>query len=106
MKTSTVIYKGDLRCQLTHERSAQSFITDAPPDNQGKGEAFSPTDLLSTSLAACMFTIMGIYARNKGISIEGSEAIVTKRMSAEAPRRVAGIEIEFIIKLKGGDAHI
>lgn len=105
MSTSIVTYNGELRCELTHVKSSQTFITDAPTDNQGKGEAFSPTDLLATSLAACMFTIMGIYAKTSGIFIDGSKARVLKKMSTEPPRRVVGIEIEFDILLRNGNAN-
>jgi len=100
METSKVVYFGELRCELTHNKSNQKLNTDAPTDNNGKGEAFSPTDLLATSLAACMFTIMGIYANNHKIMIDGSDASVKKIMSKEPPRRVVGIEVHFKIKLQ------
>ncbi len=90
--TASVVYKGGLRTEATHIRSGQIVITDAPPDNQGKGEAFSPTDLLATSLATCMVTIMGISARERSIPIEGTKLEVTKHMTAD-PRRVAAIDI-------------
>lgn len=90
--TSKVIYSGNLRTQCVHLKSGNTIYTDAPTDNQGKGEAFSPTDLLATSLAACMFTIMGIKARDLNLSLEGMEASVLKVMS-DAPRKVAAIEI-------------
>ncbi|MFM9004282.1 MAG: OsmC family protein [Flavobacteriales bacterium] len=89
----TVIYKGDLRNEATHMRSGNQLITDAPTDNQGKGEAFSPTDLLCTSLAACMTTIMAITAQSKGIQLGTIEARIEKVMYAE-PRRVGEIHIE------------
>ena len=66
--TSKVVYLGDLRTECTHIQSGTKIITDAPLDNQGKGEAFSPTDLLATSLASCMMTIIGIYCKNHGIN--------------------------------------
>ena len=88
--TSEVIYLGGLRTEARHIKSGQKIITDAPTDNQGKGEAFSPTDLLATSLAACHLTIMGITARDKSIDIEGATAEVTKIMASD-PRRVAKV---------------
>jgi putative redox protein len=94
MKTSRITYLGDLRTQLTHERSGQQVITDAPPDNKGKGEAFSPTDLLATSLGACAITIIGIAAREHGFSIDGATIDITKIMAAN-PRRVSEIIVEF-----------
>ena len=92
MPTSKVTYQGGLRTAATHLQSGKEIITDAPTDNQGKGEAFSPTDLLATSLASCMLTIMGIKARDAGLSIEGCSVEVTKIMAAN-PRRVAEIKI-------------
>lgn len=94
MSTSQVIYKGDLRTECEHLQSGNKFITDAPVDNQGKGEAFSPTDAVATALASCMLTIMGIKARDHGMDIEGTSARVTKHMAAN-PRRISKIEIEF-----------
>jgi len=94
MTTSTIEYLGELRTRLTHTRSGQEFITDAPPDNEGKGEAFSPTDLLATSLGACAVTIIGIAARTHGFSIDGTKINITKIMAAN-PRRVSEIKVEF-----------
>lgn len=94
--TSKVKYLGELRTQATHLKSGEQIITDAPNDNHGKGEAFSPTDLMSTSLAQCMITIMGIAANNHAINIDGTEAEVTKIM-ADQPRRVGGIDIKLIM---------
>lgn len=93
MATSKVTYLGGLRTNSTHLQSGTEIITDAPVDNQGKGEAFSPTDLLATSLANCMLTIMGIAARTHGIDMDGTTAEVTKVMAAD-PRRVAEIHIK------------
>ncbi len=90
--TSKVIYIGNLRTLCEHKASGDSFHTDAPLDNQGLGQAFSPTDTVATALASCMFTIMGIKARDLGIDLNGSEAEVTKIM-ASAPRRIAKITI-------------
>jgi uncharacterized OsmC-like protein len=81
--TATVEYTGQLRCALTHALSGVQILTDAPPDNHGKGEAFSPTDLCAASLAACMLTVMGIRVRERGISIDGARAEVTKVMAAD-----------------------
>ena len=87
-------YLGQLRTHSTHLKSGNVLITDAPLDNNGKGEAFSPTDLLAASLATCMFTIMGIAANKVGLNIDDAECSVTKITSA-APRKVAEIIIEF-----------
>jgi putative redox protein len=94
--TSTIIYNGDLRTTCTHLKSGSSFETDAPPDNNGKGERFSPTDLLATSLGTCMITVMGIKARNMGFDLNGVKIEVLKIMKAD-PRRVGGIELTFYI---------
>jgi len=95
MPTSTVLYTTNLRTELTHTLSGNIIITDAPPDNKGRGEAFSPTDLVVTSLASCMLTIMGIAANEKGFSIDGTRASVTKVMYFD-PRRIG--EIRVILK--------
>lgn len=92
MTTSTVTYQGDLRTTAIHMQSNNEIITDAPTDNQGKGQAFSPTDLLATSLASCMLTIIGIKARDMHIDVTGTTAQVTKVMSAD-PRRVSEIQV-------------
>ncbi|CAN6959893.1 MULTISPECIES: OsmC family protein [Psychrobacter] len=92
MTTSKVTYQGDLRTTAIHLQSKDEIITDAPTDNQGKGEAFSPTDLLATSLASCMLTIIGIKARDMDIDIAGTMAEVTKVMAAD-PRRVSEVHI-------------
>ncbi len=94
MKTAKIRYLGNLRTEATHLRSGKSLFTDAPVDNKGKGEAFSPTDLLATSLGNCMMTIMGIVAREQGIDLQGMEVEITKIM-AENPRRVSEIIVEF-----------
>lgn len=99
MDTAKVIYLGGLRNEATHLRSGNVIITDAPPDNKGKGEAFSPTDLLSTSLACCMMTLMGIAAQEKDIPLTGLNARVVKHM-ASGPRRVSKIEVH--LELDGG----
>ncbi|WP_207428125.1 OsmC family protein [Pedobacter sp. SYSU D00535] len=93
MATSQVTYLGDLRTEATHLQSGERIITDAPVDNKGRGEAFSPTDLLATSLGNCMLTIMGIAARERGINIDGTTCSITKIMAAD-PRRVSEIHAE------------
>ena len=92
--TSKVIYLGNLRTECEHLKSGDKFNTDAPTDNNGKGEAFSPTDTVATALASCMLTVMGIKATQlDGVELKGSTASVTKIMKAE-PRRIARIETE------------
>ena len=90
--TSSVIYLGNLRTEATHLASNNKFITDAPLDNQGKGEAFSPTDTVATALASCLLTLMGIKARDLGIDLEGTSARVTKVMGTD-PRRITEIQV-------------
>ncbi|MGN6166447.1 MAG: OsmC family protein [Flavisolibacter sp.] len=94
--TSNVVYEGDLRTTCTHLRSGSYFETDAPVDNNGKGERFSPTDLMATSLATCMITVMGIKARTMGFDLNGVKIDVEKIMKAD-PRRVSGINLSFHI---------
>jgi uncharacterized OsmC-like protein len=94
MATSTTKYLGNLRSEATHIQSGKQIVTDAPLDNEGRGEAFSPTDLLATSLSCCMLTIMGIAARKHGFSIDGTKVATTKIM-AQNPRRVGEIVVEF-----------
>ncbi|TCN72914.1 OsmC family protein [Acetobacteroides hydrogenigenes] len=93
METAKTIYLGNLRTEATHVRSGQKIVTDAPVDNQGKGEFFSPTDLLATALASCMLTIMGIAARTHGFDIDGTEVKITKVMGVN-PRRVVEVIVE------------
>jgi uncharacterized OsmC-like protein len=94
MHTIETVYLTDLRTSSKHLKSGEELITDAPPDNQGRGEAFSPTDLLATSLGCCMLTIMGIAARTHGFSIDGTRIKTTKIMASD-PRRVAEVIIDF-----------
>ncbi|WP_256001894.1 OsmC family protein [Pedobacter deserti] len=94
MATSKITYNGGLRTTSVHERSGNIITTDAPVDNKGKGEAFSPTDLLATSLGNCMLTIVGIAANEHGFDIDGTTCEITKIM-AEGPRRVSEIIVEF-----------
>lgn len=94
--TSTVVYNGNLRTTCTHLKSGSNFETDAPVDNNGKGERFSPTDLMATSLGTCMLTVMGIKARNMGFDLTDMKVEVLKIMKSD-PRRVGGIELTFHI---------
>ena len=86
-------YPGDLRVAARHELSGEELYTDAPLDNKGKGQSFSPTDLLATALGSCMLTIMGITAEEKTIALEGTTAEVLKHMSGDLPRRVAQLDV-------------
>ncbi len=94
MATSKVIYNSDLRTTAIHLQSGVTVTTDAPLDNQGKGEYFSPTDLAATSLASCGLTIIGIAARAHGFSIDGTEATITKVMFS-SPRRIGEVKIDY-----------
>ena len=98
MPTSKVTYLGDLRTSSIHLQSGSKIITDAPTDNNGKGEAFSPTDTVANGLASCMFTVMGIKANDLGVDFSGSTAEVTKIMAAE-PRRISEIHVNFNMNL-------
>ncbi len=92
-------YGGSLRCNAVHGPSGSEIETDAPVDNHGKGERFSPTDLAATSLGACMMTVMGIYAERNEIDLAGAEARILKEMTAEPPRRIAKLTVELSIPL-------
>ena len=94
MATSKVTYLGDLRTENIHLRSGSKYLTDAPLDNNGKGEAFSPTDTVATALASCMLTIMGIKAKDLDVDITNTSAEVTKTMQ-DRPRRISKIEVIF-----------
>ena len=93
--TSKIKYLGNLRTEAMHLKSGISIITDAPVDNNGKGEAFSPTDLVATALGSCMLTIMGIVAKKDNINIDDTTVEVAKTMS-ESPRRIDEIRVSFI----------
>jgi len=95
--TSKVTYLGDLRTSSIHIASGSEIISDAPVDNNGKGEAFSPTDTVANALASCMLTVMGIKARDMGVELKGSIAEVTKTMQSE-PRKISGIKVVFTMK--------
>jgi putative redox protein len=86
-------YQGDLHCQAVHGPSTTELNTDAPLDNQGRGESFSPTDLVATALGTCMLTVMGIMARTLNIDIAGTTATVEKEMTTAAPRRIASLAV-------------
>ncbi|MEM9981983.1 MAG: OsmC family protein [Bacteroidota bacterium] len=94
MPTSKIIYTGQLHTAATHLKSGNEISTDAPTDNRGKGEAFSPTDLVSAALGSCMMTIMGIWAAKNQVSLEGATWETTKKMTGQ-PRSIAAIEISF-----------
>jgi len=99
-------YQGSLRTSNVHLRSQNEIITDAPLDNNGRGEAFSPTDTVCAALSSCMMTIMGIEANKMDVNIEGLKAKVTKEMAA-SPRKISKIKIEFTIKnLKASSEQI
>ena len=102
MATIEIIYQGTLRTQATHVHSGTKILTDAPIDNQGKGEAFSPTDLLAASLGSCMLTIMGIAAREHQINIENTTCAITKIMAA-SPRRVGELNVDLKFPEKYSD---
>lgn len=92
--TASIVYHGELRTEATHLQSKTVIETDAPIDNQGKGERFSPTDLLATSLGSCMLSIMGIKARDMNIDLRGVTIDIKKHMKAD-PRRVSGVDVTF-----------
>lgn len=93
MYTSTIVYTGNLRTEATHIRSGNTLLTDAPVDNNGRGEYFSPTDLVATALGSCMVTIMGISAQNQGFDVTGTTLTITKVM-ADNPRRIAEVIVD------------
>jgi len=102
MVTSKVEYLGNLRTEAIHLQSGTKILTDAPIDNNGKGEAFSPTDLVATAYASCMFTIIGIFCNGNGLKFEKGTAEVIKVM-ASAPRRISEIRIEMDLRGNGWD---
>ena len=95
-----IAYEGDLRCRLTHGPSQSVIVTDAPVDNMGKGEAFSPTDLVAAALGSCMLTVMGIAATRHNIHLEGASAELIKEMVTAPLRRIGKISVE--IKMPKG----
>jgi len=97
----SVRYEGQLHCLAVHGPSGAKLETDAPVDNEGKGESFSPTDLVATALAACMATIMGIAAKRHSIPLEGMEISTTKEMSTDTPRRIVALKSKITVPLPG-----
>jgi putative redox protein len=101
-------YEGNLHCSAVHGPSGSTLSTDAPADNQGRAETFSPTDLVATALGTCLLTIMGIYARPRNIRIEGARAVVQKEMTTAPPRRIAKLIVRLSLpatlsdKARGG----
>jgi len=93
MVSITGEYQGDLHCTAVHGPSGNPLATDAPKDNQGRGEAFSPTDLVATGLATCIATTMAIAGRSHGVDLSGLRYEVTKEMSADAPRRISRLTV-------------
>lgn len=91
--TATLVYKGQLRCEVLHNQSGTLIETDAPTDNMGKGEKFSPTDLVTVALASCMVTTMAMRCENKTLPFENTKASIQKIMSSDAPRRIVAINI-------------
>ncbi len=99
MVNISIRYTGDLHCDAVHGPSQSTISTDAPTDNKGKGESFSPTDLVATALGTCMSTIMAMKAEELGIDLRGMEVTVQKEMSKDAPRRIVGLPSEVHIPL-------
>ena len=94
MVTIQLEYQGDLHCKAVHEPSGTELTTDAPKDNQGRGESFSPTDLVATALGSCMLTVMGIMARTLNLNIAGTTATVEKEMTVSMPRRIQSLAVK------------
>lgn len=99
MITITTEYEGQLRCKNSHGPSGNTFATDAPVDNNGRGETFSPTDLVATALGSCMATIMGIVAERKSIVLTGMKITVGKQMSDDQPRRISRLDVRIEVPL-------
>ncbi|MCB1224481.1 MAG: OsmC family protein [Verrucomicrobiales bacterium] len=95
----TVQYQGDLRCEALHGPSQNTLHTDAPVDNHGRGESFSPTDLVATALATCMATVIGIKAQQKGLDVTGMTVAVEKHMSDDSPRRIVRLPLKITLPL-------
>lgn len=99
MTEMSIEYLGELRCRATHDASGTILITDAPLDNHGKGESFSPTDLVATALGTCMLTVMGIAARKLQIDLTGTKVAVRKEMATSPIRRIAALEVTITVPL-------
>ena len=97
-----IVYEGGLNCKATHGPSKETLVTDAPLDNGGKGESFSPTDLVATALGSCLMTIMGIVAKSRDIDLTGTKVHVVKEMAAKPVRRIASLKVE--IRIPNGSA--
>lgn len=104
MVSIDITYQGQLHCEATHGPSGTRLATDAPKDNHGRGESFSPTDLVATALGSCMLTVMGIAARTLGVSIDGASASVVKEMTPP-PRRIGTLRVSIRIPGSFTDAH-
>lgn len=96
----TAVYEGDLHCHATHTPSQSTLGTDAPVDNQGRGETFSPTDLVATALGTCILTTMGILAKRLGVDLKGAHVEVTKEMTATAPRKIARLGVNLWMPIR------
>lgn len=105
MVQSTVTYLGDLHCEARHGPSGAALETDAPKDNNGRGESFSPTDLVATALGSCMLTIMGITARRLDIDMSGAEATVDKSMVADPARRIGELKVVISVPMPVSEAN-
>jgi len=93
-------YQGGLHCAAKHEQSGNTLVTDAPLDNQGRGGAFSPTDLAATALGTCMLTIMAMAARKHGVELRGTRFEVVKEMTKDLPRRIASVSVQFWLPVR------
>ncbi len=100
-----IVYQGSLRCEATHAPSKNHFVTDAPVDNMGKGESFSPTDLVATALGTCMITTMGIFAQRHEIDLTGATVTVQKHMIQTPSRRIGKLETEIHLPLPASHPH-
>ncbi|MSR41852.1 MAG: OsmC family peroxiredoxin [Phycisphaerales bacterium] len=101
----TAVYEGSLRCSAAHAPSHSSILTDAPKDNHGKGEAFSPTDLVAAALPTCIMTIMGIVAARHNIELKGMHARTEKEMTKEGPRRIASLKTVIHVPIAADHPH-
>lgn len=100
-----VEYEGELRCRAVHGPSGCVLSTDAPKDNEGKGESFSPTDLVATALGTCVATIMGIYAKKHDLDLQGVKIHVEKHMSSDAPRRIVRLPVTIHVPIELSERH-
>ena len=100
-----VIYEGQLHCSATHEPSGNTIVTDAPKDNMGKGEAFSPTDLVATALGTCMLTTMGIAARRLNVDVSGATVRVSKEMVSQPLRRIGRLTVALRVPEPADESH-